>query len=267
MRGNRGGPRRRAGARPPHRIARVRTLHRTADPEVCRRRPRRLRGDRSRPPRELVDGVPACRHARGDRPGRRLGDEPHGPRRESSGLRTPSARPHPASPPSCRRSPNPGPSSGRSRRTGSSATASPPRGSSRGPETTPAVSSAPGSCAKASSRSRSARATRSSASCPRRGRARTAPAMSSPRRPAPTWACRFSRTARSPANACVTPTAWTGRRSRRRSRARRLATAVPRCCPGSTPRSPRSSSNPASSGMGSNRQTPKPTSGRSSKRR
>ena len=85
MRGDRGGPRRRARARPPYGIARLRALHRAADPEVCRRRARGLRGDRSRPPRELVAGVAPRRHARGDRPWRRLGDEPHGPRREAVG--------------------------------------------------------------------------------------------------------------------------------------------------------------------------------------
>ena len=189
VRRDRSGGRRPACARPPHRIARLRALHRTADPEVCRGRARRLRRDRSRPSRQLVARVAARRRARGDRPGRRLGHEPHGsgveavvagarfaPRRRTSTTRLPplaeswTVRRHALA------------------LLAAAATACRPRASWPGRATTPAASSAPASSAKASSRSRSARATRSSASCPRRARATMAPATSSPRRPAPTWA-------------------------------------------------------------------------------
>ena len=61
VRRHRGRGRGAARARPHHRIARVRALHGAADPEVRRGRPRRLCRDRSRPPRQLVAGVPARR--------------------------------------------------------------------------------------------------------------------------------------------------------------------------------------------------------------
>ena len=268
VRRDRGGRRRPARARAPHRLARVRALHRAADPEVCRGRTRRLRGDRSRPSRQLVAGVAPRRHARGDRPGRRLGHEPDGPRVASSGRRTPSARRRRASTPSCRRSPNRGRVVGTlspywQQRYG----LPPPRASSPGRATTRAASSAPASSARASSRSRSARATRSSASCRRRARATTAP----------------GHVFASPTGAYMGMSVFkNGSLARERVRdaygmdwaafsaalARTPpATAARRCCRGSIPRLRRSSSSPASGATGSSRPTPMPTSAPSSKRR
>ena len=104
------------------------------------------------------------RIARRHRSRRRVRHEPHGPRLEAMVRRMPSVQRRRTLTRSCRPLPSPGRSSARCRRTGSSGTASRPRASSPGPATTPAALSAPGSFAQASSRSRSARATRSSAS-------------------------------------------------------------------------------------------------------
>ena len=80
VRGDRGGRGRRRDAGAAHRIARVRALHRPADPQVRHVRARRLRGHRSHPPGELVSRLGAHRPPGAGRSRRRVGDEPDGPR-------------------------------------------------------------------------------------------------------------------------------------------------------------------------------------------
>ena len=65
---------------PAHRLARVRALHRAADPQVRDPRAGGLRPDGSDPSRELVPRVAARRTPRADRSRRRIGDEPDGSR-------------------------------------------------------------------------------------------------------------------------------------------------------------------------------------------
>ncbi len=149
---------------------------------------RRLRVNRPCASRELVAGVPARRPSRRDRPRRRIRHEPDGPdepalvagRSARDGARIGRR--------SCRRSRIRGVSPARCRRTGSGATVFRRPRLSSGPATIPAASSAPDSSAKDWLRYRSGRATRSSASCRRLNRARTAPGTCSRRRPARTWA-------------------------------------------------------------------------------
>ena len=74
----------RGGGRPgsagaAHRLARLRALHRAADPEVLQGSARGLPVHHADPPRVLVRGVAAGRLRCADRPRRRLGDEPDGP--------------------------------------------------------------------------------------------------------------------------------------------------------------------------------------------
>ena len=78
MRGDHRGSRRRAAARTAHRLARVRALHRTADPELLQTLAIGLRAHRPHSPRELVSCVAACRSARAARSRRRLRHEPDG---------------------------------------------------------------------------------------------------------------------------------------------------------------------------------------------
>ena len=80
VRRDRGGGGRRRDAGAAHRLARLRALHRPADPQVRHARARRLRGHRSRAPGELVSRVGARRPARAGRSRRRGGDEPDGSR-------------------------------------------------------------------------------------------------------------------------------------------------------------------------------------------
>ena len=62
---------------------RLRALHRAADPQVLPAAAGRLRSDRAHSSRQLVPGVAAARRRRADRSRRRLRHEPDGPRAQS----------------------------------------------------------------------------------------------------------------------------------------------------------------------------------------